>query len=1403
MSGILEFNYEGTADLQSLSAIQNTLDGPISYLTGEEPAGLFETAGLLYKQETIIGSTISYGFSKDRQSGAYVYDKQFNPYRYFMENREKYGDIEAHMRKKMFHDIVNEQQFLDRAERLRGEARDRVRLAEGSGWGMLLGMGLSLLDLATLIPVGGALHKGTVLARAGKMALAGGTLSTAQESVLHMQQDLRTSYDTLMAIGTGTAFGGILGGGLGAFQKARQPGHILHPESKNNPMRADNPLYVGIGQVGKKMSESAVIRPVIKKGKQTFEVVKESSVGAKAVEAKDAAKALKAPVASTLAKITPLGRMMYAKSEKVREIGMKLLDTGGILMDSMGLGKSQLSVEDLTARYMFMSDSNFLKATDEYITLRMDLEELIHGKANETMVKATDRLRQAARLGQETYYQILKRETDDYLGKSSAHLEEFEFVDLTYKQLFDDITEAEMDNLISRFTKEGADKILAATKARAKAIHEMNEVMENLMVREGMIREDQRMGNDYGIAQIWNPAAMRGVKRDQIVQLFIQKLAGKPDGDFLDQYKMSFDDFDNLGVRDVTIDGRTYTPDQGKAFKQEILEEWSGTVLQKEELAASIELDIAKQQENNARRTAVQAASDLRKNNTQIKHAAVDEARKILKLRQAEREKAQLKARKLQLEKQEIDTELRRLEAEQKERMGQFHEVGKWQRKYKKNVGTLENKLEELEQVEGGASYKSIDDVRRMLTEADNQLENFHEPALTSAVHEASLRPVYNQAIAKLKERQRMIARETQRLNHRLERLGPKVDALDDAVRAADDAHRNLQGRTKLLKEARKKAAAEARDAKKETKKKKKSLRKVEKKLPVHEYVEDMVDRMGKQQSIPNGFLEAHHFASARTKDRQLDLTNEERRQFIELGALRNDVYGVIRQAHQDISTRLAMRELFGTENVNDILKELDVHYREMLQDANVRGLSDKHKKSIVNEQRSMKKTVRGVWERHLGIHELPRDPDSMGHWSMKKLREWNFIRYGTGFLISSLTDLATVTMHVGFGALTARNIQALRATTRGMKNDELRKIAVISEAVLHANRNMKIAGLDDLRQLTGVGDHGTFKHNTTSTIDRVFNGLTETANFASAMSWWNTRLKALAMLEMQHNMYAQLAKTIRNSDGSIESAYGNTLRLASAGDKNAELQIAKLASLGLGQEQVARIVKMMNKHKPNPKDGTYELEMHRWLDEGLEGQMAYEDAMSAFRRVANRAVMTPGVGDTPLFMSKPIWKTIGQFQTYGFVTVNRYVVPGIQRGMTYHDMDAVLSFGFTAMLGSTVVLTKDLINRGEIRDRTPSEWAYDIIDRSGLMMYLSTPSAGVYNMAAYWTGSKSRPSRYSQTSSRFATMGGPAGGLINDIWDTVDAARYGDGKKAGQKAMKLLPFQIYLRSAQQIHNNL
>ena len=178
---------------------------------------------------------------------------------------------------------------------------------------------------------------------------------------------------------------------------------------------------------------------------------------------------------------------------------------------------------------------------------------------------------------------------------------------------------------------------------------------------------------------------------------------------------------------------------------------------------------------------------------------------------------------------------------------------------------------------------------------------------------------------------------------------------------------------------------------------------------------------------------------------------------------------------------------------------------------------------------------------------------------------------------------------------------------------------------------------------------------------------------------------------------------------------------------------------------------------------------------------------------------MTPGVGDLPLFMSKTMYRTIMQFQTYGFVSVSRHILPAIQRGATYGDIESMMSLALAAGLGTGVVATKDILREGKIRDRTPDQWAYDILDRSGFLMYLTVPSAAVYNWGAWAAGSKKRASRYAQTSDQMTLLLGPSGGTIKDILTTGQNLAYGDTDAAGKHALKLLPFQMWKQIGQQL----
>ena len=195
--------------------------------------------------------------------------------------------------------------------------------------------------------------------------------------------------------------------------------------------------------------------------------------------------------------------------------------------------------------------------------------------------------------------------------------------------------------LKSRFGDEGTEKIISVAKEQAEDIHAINEKMEDFMVESGMIKEDQRMGREYGIAQLWNPRSMRGTKRADAVQFSWRSFLGKPTDEFLEeQFDMTLEQFEKLGREEIKIGDEVYSVERGVEQRAEILEEWSGDTFDRQVLQSELELKLAEAQYEDARRRALQYGNDLRRSETEYRKAAVDEAKKILEYRRAERERA-------------------------------------------------------------------------------------------------------------------------------------------------------------------------------------------------------------------------------------------------------------------------------------------------------------------------------------------------------------------------------------------------------------------------------------------------------------------------------------------------------------------------------------------------------------------------------------------------------------------------------------------------------------------------------------------------------------------------------------------------------------------------------------------
>tara|TARA_B100000497_G_scaffold119112_1_gene146147 strand:+ start:27988 stop:32355 length:4368 start_codon:yes stop_codon:yes gene_type:complete len=1433
-----EVDAEERAKIQRYTNAINAVSTPYKASGVTTPAlGFFGTMYETYMQETIIGDSLRYGMFIDDKSAQnygestgdlvpedmqmyYDPENRFNPQKFFMGNYKDLTDAESWVRRGMFEDVHGPQQFMERVERLRKMHNARGDLHGGSILGMLVGGLASFIDVSTFVPGLNVVKKVGTAKKIGTYMLNGMIAQGVQESALQLRQDLRTT----MEAGINLTAGGVFGGGVGVWKAARDPLSSLHVSNPNHWLNPQNPVYMGVSNFGNGLANSAVLKPIIKGGKNTFEVVAENpvarSAGAMAAESVALGARIVKPTALMaqgalrsgvkvigrggvkilqnryIGGTSPLIRGLTSASSKMALITAKLYDTGGILLNHMQKGKAEASIEDKTKRLLDSHEQVALRAKDNIIQTRMDLAKLNGENFSPIGQRASETATRASQLGKD----IIKGKNQS--GRkppiergTGTNFDDAEFVAIAREMNFGNLTDDMIAGYKNRFGDEGWQIIERNARKLADDTRAYHDAQIELLEALGMATKGDQ---DYVMAQLWSSKAIRA-NRTEAIAFFHGVFAKKPSDEFLlESHLMTEDQFNKLGKEEVTIKGDQiiagknvkevkYDIDKGFEKKQEILEDWSGNVDRSLEAEASLKLSLAEEKLYTARRAAVLAARDLRKNNTDIKNATVAEVEKIIKYRQGQREAIALEKEKIKLEKERTQTELKEAEAELIVRMNQYHEISARTSGIKKKRITEVKEAEALmKMIEGEgvlASKADIDETRRMVTKADNELARSGEDALGEAVEKAAKKPVSSRRLATLRERLNNYNKRLSKIDSTLARLDPKLEKVGVALAAAKNAKASITKNRKILADELKLKNKEAGQSKRGVKKAKKEYNKQANRAPLYTYIEELVAKLSDGKRDPFGGWDGELIAaSGRTKKRQIVLTNEQRLEAYRLGILDDDLMSAMRRSAEDLAPRMALRDTFGHKAEKEIVEDLQAEVQadfDLLKSGKSKAQRDKIQKKADEAKSDIENGILNL----LGQYGKPIDPEGFLSWFGKTARSFNYVRYGSGFIIPSLTDLSNVLFTSGWGTFAVKNFKQSNAALKGLRSPEISRIAIYSERLMSSSANMKMMGVEDLGSKVGIGDHGTWKHYGTSIVDRSLGGLTETTNVMSGMRWWNTRMKAIAMMEMQHNLVVKMQNYAKLFDTASAQKGGA-----------AEQEIAELAALGIGRDEARSIQKMMKKHPPSLDKGVYELEMGRWLNEGLEGQRAYDAVFSALDHTATRAIMTPSKGDTPFFMSRGFGKALLQFQTYGFVSMTKYMLPAFQRMATYGDLHAFMTLNIQALLGYTVVAATDLKRKGEILDRTPTEWGYDIMDRSGFLMWLSTPMAQISKELNVFGGGVG--SRYSSERNRFALVGGPTGGLLQDLMDLKDSSVRGDTDAMQDTLIKLMPFKLYYQLA-------
>ena len=235
---------------------------------------------------------------------------------------------------------------------------------------------------------------------------------------------------------------------------------------------------------------------------------------------------------------------------------------------------------------------------------------------------------------------------------------------------------------------------------------------------------------------------------------------------------------------------------------------------------------------------------------------------------------------------------------------------------------------------------------------------------------------------------------------------------------------------------------------------------------------------------------------------------------------------------------------------------------------------------------------------------------------------------------------------------------------------------------------------------------------------------------------------------------------------------------------------IKRLASSGIGKEQAEAIAVQFRKYGD---EGSLNLSnAHLW-----DNKDSVEILRSAVLKDTDRAILTPGEGEKPLWTSSETGKMIFQFKTFAATAHNKILVADLQ----YRDADALNGFLLSVALGSVTYGAKQYVAGREISD-DPGKVILESLDRSGGFGYLwdannmiekfTRGQVGVNRLAG-----QDPMSRYVSRNVLGALLG-PSAGTVEDIAKVTGAIAEGEFTESDvRRIRKLIPGQnlFYMRN--------
>ena len=283
---------------------------------------------------------------------------------------------------------------------------------------------------------------------------------------------------------------------------------------------------------------------------------------------------------------------------------------------------------------------------------------------------------------------------------------------------------------------------------------------------------------------------------------------------------------------------------------------------------------------------------------------------------------------------------------------------------------------------------------------------------------------------------------------------------------------------------------------------------------------------------------------------------------------------------------------------------------------------------------------------------------------------------------------------------------------------------------------------------------------------------------------WYDQLTGKLASNFSRINMLSQWNQFWKDFAGvTSQSRIVDTVNRIADGKKVRRSDLADLRHLRINDSMARRIAAQLALPDGAGSDGPLKWgNSSNWTDDGA--RTAYRTAIG---QSIDDTILTPGVGDRPLFMSTELGKTIGQYKSFSMAATSRLLVQGAQK-LRAGELRAVNGLIMMILAGGVAENVKRAIAGKEIQD-DPTDIFFAGLDRSGTMGILSDPIHILEKMGVGILPGGPMSSRFAARNIT-SSLAGPSFGLLESVIRTGSATAQGWTEGDVENAMRLIPYQ-------------